>query len=321
MPVIETILQPDESRYTMFPIKYDDIWTYYKRSIASFWRAEEIDCSKDFVGWEELNKDEKYFISMILAFFSSSDGIVAEGVNRLMNDIQIAEARAFYTFQGFMEQIHSEVYSTLIDTYIRDNTEKNKLFRAIENFPFIRKKAEWAKQYIDSDKSFAIRLVANAAVEGIFFSSAFCSIYWLKKRGIQMNGLFLSNEFISRDEGSHCEFAVLLYSKLKYKLQKNQIYKIIGEAVEIEKEFICDSLPCSLIGMNKKLMCEYIEFVADRLLLQFGVDKLYNTNNPFQFMELIAVDCKTNFFEKRVTDYALAEKTGKEYCFNLSSEF
>jgi len=299
----------DNNKYVMFPIDYDDIWSMYKKQIDCFWRAEEIDLSKDIASWNTLNNDEKYFISMILAFFAGSDGIVLENLAlRFMSDVKIAEARAFYGFQIAMENIHSETYSLLIDTYIKDKDEKNKLFNAIDNFPCIKKKADWAIKYIQSNENFATRLIAFAVIEGIFFSGAFCSIYWLKKRGL-MSGLTFSNELISRDEALHTEFAILLYSKLNNKVERKKVENIIKEAVDIEVSFINHSLPCRLIGMNSILMCQYIEFVADRLLIQLGYNKIYNSTNPFDFMESISIEGKTNFFEKRVAEYALADKS------------
>jgi len=318
----EPLLAPDDNRFVTFPIKYNDIWDMYKKQVECFWRAEEIDLTKDLVNWESLNRDEKYFISMILAFFAASDGIVLENLaSRFMSDVQVSEARAFYGFQIAMENIHSETYSLLIETYIKDKEEKHKLFNAIENFPCIKKKSDWAQKWIhDNRSSFATRLVAFACVEGIFFSGAFCSIYWLKKRGL-MPGLTFSNELISRDEALHCEFAVLLYSKLVKKIDKARIHEIIKEAVEIETEFICEALPCKLIGMNSELMTQYIKFVADRLSTQLGYKKIYGLQNPFDFMELISLEGKTNFFEKRVGDYALANKTKSEEIFELTEDF
>ena len=279
----EPLLTPDDNRFVMFPIKCDDIWKMYKKQVDCFWRAEEIDLTKDLTHWDSLNDDEKYFISMILAFFAASDGIVLENLaSRFMSDVQLAEARAFYGFQIAMENIHSESYSLLIDTYIKDKEQKDKLFNAIEHFPCIKKKSDWAQKWIhDNRSSFATRLVAFACVEGIFFSGSFCSIYWLKKRGL-MPGLTFSNELISRDEALHCEFAVLLYNKLQKKIDKVRIHEIIKEAVEIETEFICDALPCRLIGMNADLMTQYIKFVADRLAVQLGYKKIYNVTNPFE---------------------------------------
>jgi len=318
----EPLLQEDDNRFVMFPIADDSIWQMYKKQVDCFWRAEEVDLSKDLTHWETLSDKEKYFISMILAFFAASDGIVLENLGmRFMSEVQLPEARAFYGFQIAMENIHSEMYSLLIETYIKNKDQKNKLFHALENFPCIKKKADWAIKWInDKRSSFATRLIAFACVEGIFFSGAFCSIYWLKKRGL-MPGLTFSNELISRDEALHTEFAILLYTKLNRKLSKARINEIIKEAVEIEKEFINEALPCRLIGMNAKLMSQYIEFVADRLCMQLGYDKIYNSSNPFDFMELISVEGKTNFFEKRVGEYALAtkERTGDE--FDLDCEF
>lgn len=318
----EILLTPDDNRFVMFPIKCDDIWKMYKKQVDCFWRAEEIDLSKDLMDWDNLNGDEQYFISMILAFFAASDGIVLENLAmRFMCDVQIAEARAFYGFQIAMENIHNETYSLLIETYIKDKEQKDKLFNAIIHYPCIKKKSDWAKKWInDNRSSFATRLVAFACVEGIFFSGAFCSIYWLKKRGL-MPGLTFSNELISRDEALHCEFAILLYSKLQKKIDKTRIYEIIKEAVEIETEFICDALPCKLIGMNSDLMSQYIKFVADRLVVQLGYKKIYNMSNPFQFMELISLESKTNFFEKRNDSYALTNKNITDDIFELSDEF
>jgi ribonucleoside-diphosphate reductase subunit M2 len=320
--IIEPLLAPDDNRFVMFPIQDQDIWKMYKKQVDCFWRAEEIDLSKDQTNWDALEKDERYFISMILAFFAASDGIVLENLAaRFMNDVQLSEARAFYGFQIAMENIHSETYSLLIESYIKNTEEKHKLFHAIENFPCIKKKSDWAQKWMhDNRSSFATRLVAFACVEGIFFSGAFCSIYWLKKRGL-MPGLTFSNELISRDEALHTEFAVLLYNKLQKKMPKSRIHEIIKEAVDIEIEFICDALPCRLIGMNSTLMTQYIQFVADRLCLQLGYDKIYNVGNPFDFMELISLESKTNFFEKRVDSYALAEKTKADDVFDFNAAF
>lgn len=316
--VKEELLTEDEERFVMFPVKHDDIWQMYKKQVDCFWRAEEIDLTKDMDSWKTLTDNERYFIKMIIAFFAASDGIVLENIaERFMGEIQNSEARAFYGFQIAMENIHSETYSLLIETYIKNKDEKMKLFKALDNFPCIRKKADWALKWIhDKRSSFATRLIAFACVEGIFFSGAFCSIFWLKKRGL-MPGLTFSNELISRDEALHTEFAILLYSKLTKKLKPAKIHSIIQEAVDIEKEFICDALPCRLIGMNSKMMSEYIEFVADRLCLQLGVDKIYNSANPFEFMEMISIDGKTNFFEKRVSDYALTDCTKDENTFDI----
>jgi len=319
---VEPLLAPDDNRFVMFPIQDQDIWKMYKKQVDCFWRAEEIDLSKDQMHWDSLESSEKYFISMILAFFAASDGIVLENLAaRFMNDVQLSEARAFYGFQIAMENIHSECYSMLIESYIKNTEEKTRLFHAIENFPCIKKKSDWAQKWMhDNRSSFATRLVAFACVEGIFFSGAFCSIYWLKKRGL-MPGLTFSNELISRDEALHTEFAVLLYNKLQKKMTKARIHEIIKEAVDIETEFICEALPCRLIGMNSELMTKYIQFVADRLCLQLGYDKIYNGANPFDFMELISLESKTNFFEKRVDSYALAEKTKADDVFEFTADF
>lgn len=318
----DPLLTADDNRYVMFPIIYDDVWQMYKRQVDCFWRAEEVDLSKDLNDWKQLNEDEQKFIKMVLAFFAASDGLVLENLAvRFMSDVQLSEARAFYGFQIAMENIHSEMYSILIDTYIQDSTEKTTLFEATQNYPCITKKANWAKKWLgDNRSSFAARLVAFAAIEGIFFSASFASIYWIKKRGL-MPGLTLSNEFISRDEALHTEFAVLLYSKLHKKLNKTRIYDIIQEAVEIEKEFITEAIPCRMIGMNSKLMVQYIEFVADRLLLQLGYDKVYKSPNPFDFMELISVETKVNFFERTNSEYALADKTVANDVFEFNTEF
>jgi ribonucleoside-diphosphate reductase subunit M2 len=320
--VNEPLLNPDDNRFVMFPIKYDDVWQMYKKQVDCFWRAEEIDLSKDLAHWDTLSQEEKFFLSMILAFFAASDGIVLENLGlRFMNDVQISEARAFYGFQIAMENIHSQTYSLLIETYIKNAEEKDKLFRALENFECIKKKGDWAQKWIKDNRSgFATRLIAFACVEGIFFSGAFCSIYWMKKRGL-MPGLTFSNELISRDEALHCEFAVLLYSKLVNKVKKSRVHEIIKEAVEIENEFICEALPCRLIGMNSQLMTQYIQFCADRLCLQLGYDKIYNACNPFDFMELISLEGKVNFFERYNDSYALATKTKDDSTFDLTEDF
>jgi len=319
---IEPLLQEDVNRYVMFPIKDQDIWKMYKKAEDLFWRAEEIDLSKDNKDWETLNDDEKHFISMILAFFAASDGIVLENLGvRFMGEVQLSEARAFYGLQIAMENIHSITYSTLIDTYIKDKEQKHKLFNALNEYDCIKKKGQWAIKWINDKKSnFATRLVAFACIEGIFFSGAFCAIYWLKKRGL-MPGLTFSNELISRDEALHTEFAVLLHSKLEKPLKKQKIHEIISEAVEIELEFINDSLPCRLIGMNQVLMKQYIEFVADRLSLQLGGDKIYESKNPFDWMENISIETKTNFFEDRVSEYSLTTKDAKLNTFEFGDEF
>lgn len=318
----EPLLTEDDSRYVMFPIKNQDIWEMYKKQVACFWRAEEVDLSKDIASWLTLDDDERYFIKHILAFFAAADGIVNENLAmRFMSEVQSSEARAFYGFQIAMENIHSEMYSLLIETYIKDHVEQTKLLEATHHFPCIKKKADWAIKWIqDKRASFATRLVAFACVEGIFFSGAFCSIFWLKKRG-KMPGLTFSNELISRDEALHTEFAIMLYKKLIKKLNKKKIVEIIKEAVDIEKEFICEALPCRLISMNSKLMSDYIEFVADRLAIQLGYEAIYNTANPFDFMELISIEGKTNFFEKRVGEYALATKTKDSTVFDMDGIF
>ncbi|MFL9830292.1 ribonucleotide-diphosphate reductase subunit beta [Flavobacterium sp. ARAG 55.4] len=304
MSQIEPILQENKNRFVIFPIKHHDIWEWYKKMEASFWTAEEIDLSQDLHDWNnKLNSDEKYFIKHILAFFAASDGIVNENLaENFVNEVQYAEAKFFYGFQIMMENIHSETYSLLIDTYVKDEKEKDELFNALDVFPAIRKKADWALKWIESD-SFAERLIAFAAVEGIFFSGAFCSIYWLKKRGL-MPGLTFSNELISRDEGVHCDFAVHLHNHhLVNKVPKERIKEIIVNALDIEREFITESLPVSLIGMNAGLMTQYLEFVTDRLLVELGCERIYNTANPFDFMDMISLQGKTNFFEKKVSEY------------------
>jgi ribonucleotide reductase beta subunit family protein with ferritin-like domain len=319
---VEPLLQEDLNRYVMFPIKDQDIWKMYKKAEDLFWRAEEIDLSKDNKDWENLTEDERHFISMILAFFAASDGIVLENLGvRFMGEVQLSEARAFYGLQIAMENIHSITYSTLIDTYIKDKTQKSKLFNALHEYECIKKKGDWAIKWINDKKSnFATRLVAFACIEGIFFSGAFCAIYWLKKRGL-MPGLTFSNELISRDEALHTEFAVLLHSKLLKPLKKPKIHEIISEAVSIELEFITEALPCRLIGMNQVLMKDYIEFVADRLSLQLGGDKIYESKNPFEWMENISIETKTNFFEDRVSEYSLATKDSKVNTFEFGDDF
>lgn len=300
----EPILLDNKDRFVIFPIKHDDIWQFYKKAEASFWTAEEVDLSPDIADWNnKLNADERYFISHILAFFAASDGIVNENLAiNFLQEVQYPEARCFYGFQIMIENIHSEMYSLLIDTYIKDNKEKDHLLRAVETIPCVQKKAEWALRWIQQG-SFAERLIAFAAVEGIFFSGSFCSIFWLKKRGM-MPGLTFSNELISRDEGLHCDFACLLYQNhIINPLPEETVKDIIRHAVEIEKEFVSDALPVRLIGMNAELMCQYIEFVADRLLVALGCSKIWNAINPFDFMELISLQGKTNFFERRVGEY------------------
>jgi ribonucleoside-diphosphate reductase subunit M2 len=313
----EPLLTENPNRYVMFPLQDQEIWQHYKKMEDCFWRTEEIDLSKDLTHWNKLNDNEKHFIKMILAFFAASDGIVLENLGqRFMSEVQLPEARAAYGFQLMMENIHSETYSLLIDTYIKNEDEKLKLFRAIDNFECIKKKADWAIKWInDKRSSFATRLIAFACVEGLFFSGAFCSIYWLKKRGL-MPGLTFSNELISRDEGMHTDYAVCLFHKLIRKPKKAKVHDLFKEAVAIEKEFICDALPCKLIGMNKELMSQYIEFVADRLLVQLGYPKLFDVSCPFDFMEMISLEGKTNFFEKRVGDYSLSSGNKTETNFD-----
>ena len=319
---LEPLLHPDENRYVMFPIQYNDIWDMYKRSIDSFWHTGEISLAQDLNDWKSLTSDEQNFIKMILAFFSSSDALVTDNLGtRFMNEVQPSEARAFYAFQIAIETIHSEMYSLLIDTYIKDSQEKTKLFQATQNYPCITKKFNWAQKWLnDKVSDFPTRLVAFALVEGLFFSSSFAAIYWIKKRGL-MPGLTFSNELISRDEALHTEFAILLYSKIENRLSDSQIYNMITEAVDIEKEFNTEAIPCRMIGMNSTLMCQYIEFVADRLCLQLGYDKIYNSQNPFDFMELISVESKVNFFERTSSEYALANKTIDDDVFEFKSDF
>ncbi|MDQ3394203.1 MAG: ribonucleotide-diphosphate reductase subunit beta [Bacteroidota bacterium] len=321
----EPILKENKDRFVLFPITHNDIWEFYKKAEASFWTAEEIDLSQDQKDWENLNDGERYFISHVLAFFAASDGIVNENLaENFVSDVQYTEAKFFYGFQIAMENIHSETYSLLIDTYVKDNKEKDKLFHAIETMPCVKEKADWAMEWI-YDGSFAERLIAFAAVEGIFFSGSFCSIFWLKKRGL-MPGLTFSNELISRDEGLHCDFACLLYNNhIVNKLPVERVTKIIMDAVAIEKDFIVESLPVKLIGMNSDLMCQYIEFVADRLLNELNCPKAYNAKNPFDFMEMISLQGKTNFFEKRVAEYQKAgvmkDKEDDTPKFSLDEDF
>ncbi len=318
----EILLRENKERFVLFPIKYDKIWAMYKQAENSFWTAEEVDLSADQKDWERLNDGEKHFITNVLAFFAASDGIVNENLAvNMMNAVQLPEARCFYGFQIMIENIHSEMYSLLIDTYVKDNVEKSRLFNAIETVPCVTKKAEWALRWIEKG-TFAERLVAFAAVEGIFFSGSFCSIFWLKKRGL-MPGLATSNEFISRDEGMHCDFACLLYSMLTHKLSEKQVTDLILSAVAIEQEFVTDALPVDLIGMNSKLMAQYIEFVADRLLNSLGYPKVYNSENPFDFMETISLEGKTNFFEKRVSEYTKAGvgKSREEQNISFDTDF
>ena len=320
---MEPILQENKNRFVLFPIVHDDIWNFYKRAEASFWTAEEIDLSQDLTDWGQLNDDERHFVKHVLAFFAASDGIVNENLaENFLSEVQYTEAKFFYGFQITIENIHSETYSLLIDTYIKDSAEKSKLFNAIDTLECVQKKANWALRWIEKG-SFAERLVAFAAVEGIFFSGSFCSIFWLKKRGL-MPGLAFSNELISRDEGLHCDFACLLYTQhLVNKLPASQVAEIIQEAVEIEKEFIIDALPVKLIGMNSDLMSQYIEFVADRLLVELGNEKIYRATNPFDFMEMISIQGKSNFFERRVGEYQKASVLSDKETprFSLDEEF
>lgn len=320
----EPILQENPNRFVLFPIKYHDIWQFYKKAEASFWNAEEVDLSKDMTQWDNrLNKDERFFISRVLAFFAASDGIVNENlVTRFAQEVQIPEARCFYGFQIMIENIHAEMYSLLIDTYIKDPIERDFLFNAIDTIPCVRKKGNWALRWIQNDScSFGERLVAFAAVEGIFFSGSFAAIFWLKKRGL-MPGLTFSNELISRDEGLHCDFACLLFKHLRYSRCSNEVItEIIAEAVTIEQEFLTEALPVALIGMNCELMCRYIEFVADRLLVALGCPKKYSVDNPFDFMDMISLQGKTNFFEKKVGEYQKAGVMGQEKTFSLDADF
>ncbi|KAI9294115.1 ribonucleotide reductase subunit R2, partial [Neoconidiobolus thromboides FSU 785] len=324
----EPLLQVNPSRFVIFPIKYHDIWRMYKKAEASFWTAEEVDLSKDGDDWNKLTDGERHFVTYVLAFFAASDGIVNENlVERFCNEVQFSEARFFYGFQIMIENVHSEMYSLLIDTYIRDPIERDFLFRAVDTIPCIQKKANWALRWIsDHQVSFAERLIAFAAVEGIFFSGAFASIFWLRKRGL-MPGLTFSNELISRDEGLHCDFACLLFGYISHKPSRETINRIIREAVEIEQEFLTDALPVSLIGMNAKLMSQYIEFVADRLLVSLGQVKIYNVENPFDFMDMISMQGKTNFFEKKVAEYQRAgvmaslSKESNNMAFTLDADF
>ena len=321
----ELILKENKNRFVLFPIQHSDIWEFYKKAEASFWTAEEIDLSQDLVDWEKkMSDNEKHFIKHVLAFFAASDGIVNENLaENFVSEVQYTEAKFFYGFQIAVENIHSETYSLLIDTYVKNSTEKNYLFNAIETMDCVKKKANWALKWIDNG-TFAERLIAFAAVEGIFFSGSFCSIFWLKKRGL-MPGLSFSNELISRDEGLHCDFACLLYTKhIINKLSKETIQSIIKDAVTIEKEFVTEALPVKLIGMNADLMCQYIEFVADRLLDELECDKLYNSSNPFDFMAMISLQGKTNFFEKRVGEYQKAgvmDGGSKKSKFSLNEDF
>ena len=313
----EPILQENKNRFVIFPIQHDDIWQWYKKQEASFWTAEEIDLHQDVVDWKKLSDDERYFLKHILAFFAASDGIVNENLaENFVNEVQYSEAKFFYGFQIMMENIHSEMYSLLIQSYVKDRRERRRLFHAVETFPAIREKAQWCLDYCNRESApFAERLVAFAACEGIFFSSSFASIFWLKKRGL-MHGLCFSNELISRDEGLHQEFAVELFKLLRNKPTTDTIHSIVKEAVEIEKGFILDALPCNLIGMNSQKMSEYIEYVSDRLLKQIGQPPIWGSKNPFDFMENISLDGKTNFFEKRVGDYGKMDDDSGEIGFD-----
>jgi len=322
----EPILTENPGRFVIFPIQHDDIWQMYKKHESTFWTAEEIHLTEDLQDWEKLSDNERHFIKNVLAFFAASDGIVNENIaENFVREVQYTEAKFFYGFQIMMENIHSETYSLLINTYIKDSTERDYLFNAIDNIPAVKKKAEWALRWVDNG-SFAERLIAFAAVEGIFFSGSFCSIFWLAKRGI-MKGLSFSNELISRDEGLHCDFACLLYNQhIVNKLDKSILEKIITDAVVIEKEFVTESLPVGLIGMNADLMCEYIEFVADRLLVSLGNPRVYNAKNPFPFMEMLSLQGKTNFFERKVGDYSKSgvsngEQVGSSKNFTIDAEF
>jgi ribonucleotide reductase beta subunit family protein with ferritin-like domain len=319
----EEILRENDQRFVLFPLRYPDMFDMYKKQLACFWTVNEIDLGQDVNDWEKLNQGEQHFIKYVLAFFAASDGIVLENLaQQFCTEVQVPEARCFYGFQIAMENIHSETYSMLIEALIREETEKQYLFRAIHNVPVIAKKANWALYWINNQNSFAERIVAFSCVEGIFFSGSFCAIFWLKKRSL-MPGLTFSNELISRDEGLHCDFACLLYKHLKNKLSQDVIYKMVTNAVEIEKEFIMEALPCELIGMNKNLMGEYIEFVADRLIFALGYQKYYNTQNPFEWMDLISLQGKTNFFERRVAEYQKAGVTSKpeDNKFRLDADF
>ena len=322
---LEPLLTETKNRHVIFPIQYNDVWSMYKKHVSTYWTVEEIDFSKDGKDWETLSQDEQYFIKNVLAFFAASDGIVNENlVLNFMSEIKVPEVLAFYSFQNAIETVHSETYSLLIDTYIKEDEEKNRLLNAVETIPCIKKKADWAMKWIESkEDNFATRLIAFACIEGIFFSGAFCSIYWLKERGL-MHGLTFSNELISRDESLHTEFAILLYSHIVNKLSEERVHNIIKDAVAIEKEFIIDSLPCRLLGMNSDLMSQYIEFVSDRIALQLGYNKIYNVNNPFDFMDRIGLEDKQNFFEVRVSNYSKAELHNTENStldFNMNDDF
>ena len=315
---LEPLLTPNQNRLVMFPIQHTDVWDLYKKAVDSFWKAEDIDLSRDYADWIKMTPDEQHFIKMVLAFFAASDGIIIENlVSRFMVEIQSSEIRAFYAFQNFIENVHSETYSLLIDTYIKDSGEKNRMFNAIENFPCIKKKTDWALKWVsDSETNFATRLLSFAIVEGLFFSSSFAAIFWIKQKNI-LPGLCLSNEYISRDESLHVAHAVMLYGKLQRRVSKKRFVEIMREAVEIEIEFITEAIPCRLIGMNSKSMILYIKFVGDRLALQLGYDKIYGVNNPLDFMEKISLDLKTNMFEARISSYSLANKESKDEAFDF----
>ena len=314
---VEPLLRVNENRLVMFPIQHTDVWDLYKKSIDSFWKAEDIDLSRDYSDWVKMTPDEQHFIKMVLAFFAASDGIIIENlVSRFMTEIQSSEIRAFYAFQNFMENVHSETYSLLIDTYIKDSDEKHRMFNAIDNYPCIKKKTDWALKWI-SDDTFPTRLLAFTIVEGLFFSSSFAAIFWIKQKNI-LPGLCLSNEYISRDESLHVAHAVMLYGKLEKRVSKERFVEIMREAVDIEIEFITEAIPCRLIGMNSKSMILYIKFVADRLALQLGYDKIYGVKNPLDYMDMISLDLKTNMFEARISSYSLAckEKVDDIFDFN-----
>ena len=319
---IEPLLQPDDNRFVMFPIKHDDVWDLYQKSVDSFWKPQDIDLSKDVGDWKKLSEDEQNFIKMVLAFFAASDGVIVENLAlRFMTEIQAPEIRAFYAFQNFMENIHSETYSLLIDTYITDNDEKMKLLHAVQHYPCIKKKSDWARKWIsDNRSSFGTRLLAFAIVEGLFFSSSFASIFWIKRKNL-LPGLCLSNEYISRDESLHVDHAVMLYKKLKRRVPNKRFVEIMKEAVDIEIDFITVSIPCRMIGMNSELMVQYIKFCSNRLCLMMGYSKIYEATNPFSFMEHISLDLKTNMFEARISSYSLADKTREVDCFDMNADF
>lgn len=323
MTTSEPLLTENQSRFCLYPIQYNDVWEAYKKHKASFWTAEEIDFSADMNDWESLDEDEKYFIEHVLAFFAGSDGIVLENlVTNFCREIPIPEVRCFYGFQAMMENVHSETYSLLIDTYVKSSDRRRYLFNAIEEIPCVKKKADWALQYIGQENSFAKRLVAFGIVEGLFFSGAFCSIFWLKQRGLMSKSLGKANEWIARDEGLHTDFAVLLYRHVQHKIIASEMEEMMRNAVDIEEEFICQSIPCRLLGMNQDLMCEYIRYVADRLMTQFGYGKIYHASNPFPFMNKISLEGKTNFFEQRVSEYVLSSSVNNnhaEISYNMDS--